>query len=118
MLVALAAERRLEVFDLAVNRATVEGHETVRRSKIAVVLRDLVFENPVIPPGIPGEIRKYPMVLVAVLPVVRQNQIRVDLSLEILERVLNGGFVGEKTVVKFVNGHVALRRAFEEQRRS
>ena len=53
----------------------VERDEAVGRAEIAVEFRDLVFENPVIPKRVPGQVREQAVILMAVVPVVGQHQI-------------------------------------------
>ena len=75
--------------DLAVDGRVVEVDEDVRPAEVAVVLRDLVLEDQVVPPRVPGELADEPVVLVEVVAVVREDQIGPDLTLELLEEPLH-----------------------------
>ena len=64
-----------------------------------MVLRDFVFEDPVIQKSIPRKIREYPMVLVTVVAVVSQHQIRLGGDFSSSKTALIGGGVERKKAV-------------------
>src|SRR5512138_3851857 len=75
VLVALGAEGIVEKLHLLLANRLVEGHEAVRRPEIAVELGDLVFENQVIPERVPRQIRQDAVILMAVVPIVGEDDI-------------------------------------------
>ena len=52
------------------------GHEDVRAAEVAVVLRDLVLEDQVVAERVPGQLADEPVVLVEVVPRVREDEVR------------------------------------------
>ena len=75
MLVALDAERRLKVARPSGASRAIERHEAVGRAEIAIELRDLVLEDQMIAERVPGEIGQHPVVLMAIVAIVRQHQV-------------------------------------------
>ena len=67
-----------ECFSLRSQMALSSGNEAIGRAQVAVELRNLVFENPVVPERVPGEIRQHPVILMPVVPVVREHEIGVE----------------------------------------
>src|SRR5690349_17338374 len=85
----LAREAADDRVDLALDQRFVQRHEDVRRAQVAIVLRDLVLEDPMIAKRVPGELGDRAMVLVQILPPVGEDQIGCDGALEGLELVLD-----------------------------
>src|SRR5689334_6922087 len=77
----------------------LEARKDVGPSKVAVVLGDLVFENEMAPERVPRELRNHSMVLVQIVLVVREDQIRLDLPLQNLQVVLDTIGLGRKVRV-------------------
>ena len=76
-------------------------HEQIGLSEVAVVFRDFVFQNQFAPKSIPGQIGNQAMVLVPVIAVVSQDDVRRKTLLERFEILLDfGALVGEKAVAK------------------
>ena len=64
--------------------------EQVRRTEIAVVLRDLVLEDQVVAPRVPGELAGQPVVLVQVGALMGEDHVGRELGLQALEERLDG----------------------------
>ena len=64
--------------ELLLDERLVERDEDVRTAEIAVVLRDLVLEDQVVAERVPRELAGEPVVLVEVVPRVREDEIRLD----------------------------------------
>src|SRR5262245_11114760 len=60
---------------LAAADVLVELDEDVRYPEIAVVFRDFVLENHVVPEGVPGQIREHPMILMTVVAIVCEHEV-------------------------------------------
>src|SRR2546427_2672478 len=73
-LLDLAGEVRQDRVDSAAAEGLLKRHEDVRCPEIAVVLRDFVLEDEVIPEGVPRQLRDQSMILVEVVAIVRQDQ--------------------------------------------
>ena len=78
MLALLARERREDQFDLLARQLLGDGDEDVRRTEVAVVLRDLVLEDQVVAERVPRELADEAVILVEVMPRVREDQIGID----------------------------------------
>ena len=110
VLTSLRAEDLEQDLDLPVHVRRVQRHERVRRAEIAVPLRDLVLENRVVPKSVPGELADQSVVLVQVAPVVREDQVRPRLALQLLEDGLQlRARVGKETVAKFLEPDLRRR---------
>ena len=79
-LARLGGEVLQEQVDLAIESRRREGGEEVGRSEIAVVLRDLVLQDEVVAPGVPGQLGDEPVILVPILPVVGEDEVRGELA--------------------------------------
>src|SRR6202008_429680 len=82
--------------DLALNVRRGERNEDGRRTEPAVVLRDLILEDQVIPERVPGQFGDDSVVLMKVVLVVRENSIWPDRRLEFLEEILYRNELGGK----------------------
>ncbi len=80
----------------------VERDETVRRAEVAVELRNLVLQNQVIPERVPGQIRQHAVILVPVVPIVRQHEVRSTRLQRLEDRLDLGAVVGEEAVAEAV----------------
>ena len=63
---------------LAARNVVVERDEVVRLAQIAVIFRNLVFENGVMPERVPREIRQHAMVLMSIVPAMSQDEVRLE----------------------------------------
>jgi hypothetical protein len=59
-------------------------------AEVALVLGDLVLQDQVVAEGVPGQLGDQPVVLMAVLQPVGEDQVGGDLALEPLEVLLDG----------------------------
>ena len=82
-------EEREQVLDLAFRYPSLEVNEDVRRAEVAVVLRDLVLEDQVVAERVPRQLRSQAVVLMQIRAAVREDQVRRDLRLQLLEEVLD-----------------------------
>ena len=88
---ACVGKQDTQVLNLPVAGRPVERNEGVGRAQITVVLRDLVFENQVIPERIPGQVRHQPMVLMQVVAGMREDHVGPTAAGELVEAVLQFG---------------------------
>ena len=72
--------------DLAPAGGLVQRHEAVRRAEIAIVLGNLVLQDQVVAERIPGQIGDQPMVLMPIVAIVREDQVRDAPPLQALRR--------------------------------
>jgi len=93
-------------------------HEEVRRAVIAVVFRDLVLEHDVIAKGVPREIGEHAMVLMPVLTVVREHDVRLE-RFQRLEKALDRLALKRKeAAAKILHHNAALARLPQERLRA
>lgn len=103
---ALTGEVPDQVIALLRYISFAEGHEEIGMAEIAVVLGDLIFENEMIAEGVPGQLGQHPMVLVAVMAMVGENDIRGNLQLQRFEPVLDFTHgLREVTIPEIENGY-------------
>src|SRR5689334_5264687 len=96
LLGAEGLEQKPQLFPV---NSVFERNEEVGRSHIAVVLRDLILQNHVVPEGVPGQLRDQAVVLMRILAVMGEDEIRRDLPLQLLEHRLDlAADVGQKAV--------------------
>src|ERR1039457_3621456 len=79
-----------DVTDLLLAHFRLERHEHARLSQVTVVFRNLVFQNQMVPKCIPGQFRDQTMVLVRVLAVVSEDEVR-GYCFQVLENCLHFG---------------------------
>ena len=78
-----------------------DGHEAVGRTEVPVVLRDLVLQHQVTPPGVPGQVADGAVVLMAVVAVVGKDKIWIGFGFQFFEKFLDpGAIVGKETVAE------------------
>ena len=58
------------------DNAAIEGQKAIRRTQIAIVFRDLVLEDQLIAEGVSGQLGDSPVVLMEILAMVREHEIR------------------------------------------
>ena len=77
-------------FRRSILRSTREPRLGRRRSadQVAVPLGDLVFEDEVVAEGIRSQPADFPMILMRIVPPMRQDQVRLDLRLDLLQILL------------------------------
>ena len=84
---------------LRVATASLSGDEDVRRAEVAVVLRDLVLEDQVIAERVPRQLAGVAVVLMQVVPLVREDEVGRHLALQLLEPVLDAAAVVREVAV-------------------
>src|SRR5262245_32176665 len=84
----LGWEHLKQALDLVLAEILCKRHEQIGPPKVAVIFHDLVFENHVVSPGVPGQLRDETVVLMPVVVVVGQDEVRHKARLEILEGFL------------------------------
>lgn len=62
--------------------------EHVRAAKIPIIFQDLIFKNEVIPKRIPGEIGKHSVILVAIVPVMGEDEVGFEVCIDVLKPLL------------------------------
>src|SRR5439155_19957792 len=115
MLVSLAAKCLQHVPCLTFTRPPINRNKKVRRPEVAVILWYFVLEHQVISKRVPGEIRQHPVILMAVVPIVRQHDVWSVSPLQLFEDFLDVGIVRKKPVSKLSQHDCSPPRAFEEQ---
>src|SRR6185503_2237191 len=71
-------------FHLAIGHSARQRNEQIRSTEIAFVLGNFVLEHQVIPEGVPRQLGDQPVVLVNVVPVVGEYDVRLHGSLDLL----------------------------------
>src|SRR5438046_2630651 len=72
-------------------RPPINRNKKVRRPEVAVILWYFVLEHQVISKRVPGEIRQHPVILMAVVPIVRQHDVWSLSPLQLFEDFLDVG---------------------------
>src|SRR3954451_3005226 len=81
LLGALGSKMSHEQVSLPLHDISRYRHVEIGLTKISVPFRNLVFENVVVPERIPGQTAHKPMVLMCVVPTMREDQIRFATAL-------------------------------------
>ena len=81
LLMLLGCEVVKDVFDLESANAFVQADERVRRSNVSVVFGNLILENEMITKRIPCQIGDHAMILVQIVAIVSEDDIRRHLML-------------------------------------
>src|SRR5579871_624097 len=93
-----------------------ERNEYARRPQVGIELRNLVFEDQMIPERVPREFVDHAVVLVPIALAVREDQVGLTQFFQFLELLLDSGaFIREKAVSKRPNNHVLARGIFQKQ---
>src|SRR5215469_2120744 len=117
-LAGLGVERTQNVRDLTLAKRLIETHEEIGCSPIAIVLRNFIFEDQVIPEGVPRQLRNQPVILMEIVAMVSEDEIGLKIALDRLHEFLDGPpLVREKTVAKASNYNARPSRCLEKQPR-
>ncbi|HQK17298.1 MAG TPA: hypothetical protein PLJ27_07585, partial [Polyangiaceae bacterium] len=111
----LTLEALADVRHFPAARRPIQLNIEVWRPQVSVVLDDLVFEDQVIPEGVPGQFADQPMVLVQVMTVVRENDVGLENALQLLEGVLDFRADVREVAVPKSLGDDRLLRAFSQK---
>ena len=85
MLFPLRRKRAANIAGFALTGFAIQPHEKVRRSQIAIVLWDFVFQDEMVAKRIPSQFADDSVILVEVMPVVSKNQIGSELVFQFFE---------------------------------
>ena len=95
------------VLHLPLTKQFIQLYIKIWCAEVPVVFGYFVFQNQVVPPGIPGQFTDHAMVLVQVMPVVGKDHIGRDVVLQLFEVRLNfRSTVGEKSIPKILNDNL------------
>jgi hypothetical protein len=85
-------------------------------AEITVIFGNFVFQNQVVPEGVPGEITNYPMVLVEIVAVMGENQIGFKMLFQLFKAQFDFfACRGEEAGGKILNDDLLLFRLPQEQ---
>ena len=99
----------VEEADLPLHELDRQLDVCVRAPEVSVPFRDFVLEHQVVAEGVPGQFAEEPVILVQVVPRVRQHEVGVELGLERLEQVLDlAADVRKEPVAEAVDRHRAV----------
>ena|SRR5438093_11404223 len=87
VLMFLACEALDDILDFFMTDRIVQMNEKIGRADVSIVLDDFVFQDKVIPECVPSQLRYEAVVLMKVVPIMRQDEIRSAFSLEFFEEV-------------------------------
>ena len=104
--------------DLAPSEIVLQPNEHVGPAEISVVLGDLVLEDQVVTEGVPGQVGDRAVVLMSIVSVMREYEIRLYPSTQCIEELLELGGVWEVALAERCQFYLVVRSAREEQRRS
>ena len=78
-----------QIIDFVFVQRCFQRHEQVRPSDVAIVLRDLVFQNQMVSKCVPRKFGDQPVVLVGIAAPVGEDEIWIYLILHLLEEILH-----------------------------
>src|SRR5216683_1818968 len=85
LLVPLGSKTRHQVFYLALASLAIKRNIEIGRAQVAIILWNLIFEDHVIPPGVPGQLVDDPVVLMQILSRMSKDHVRRSLGLQLFE---------------------------------
>src|SRR5258708_39432180 len=80
----LSLEVLHQQFDFTQTELLRDRHEHIRMAKVAIVLKYFVFKNQMISERVPGQVRQDPVVLMAVIAVMSEDNIWNKIHLDLL----------------------------------
>lgn len=93
--------------DLFLTRLRPEGHKNAGPPQVAVVFWDFVLQNQMVPKRIPGQVGYQPVILMRVIVIVSEDEIRGDCLFQLLE---DGLYFGAH------KWHESVRERFQQRR--
>src|SRR5260370_10084636 len=106
LLRALRWKRIKNVSCLSIAGRAVQCDETIWCCQISIVLGNLIFQDQVVSKGVPGQFINHAMILMEIVPIVRQDQVWIELLLEFFEFPFHSRMKRRKeTVAKFLDPH-------------
>src|SRR5258706_9714548 len=116
VLAFLAFEALHDGSDFLAGDRLAQGYKQVGCPKISIVFDDFVFQDQVVPERVPGQLGNQPVVLVEVIAIMRQDEIRDVLSFEFLEEILYvSPYIWEIAVSEFLDHDLFFPRIRQEQ---
>ena len=113
--ISLSLKMGHEQADLFLAGRVVQVNEEIGGTHIAVPLRDFIFEDEVIPEGIPGQLRHDPMILVEIVPVMSEHDIRRLVGLQLFKELLDlFRSIWEEAGLEAFDGDVSLVGMLQE----
>jgi len=85
LLGALGSKRLADISGFSFTSLAIQTHEEIWRAEIAIIFRDFVLQDEVVAKRIPSQFTDHSVILVKVIAVMGQNQIRLKLSLELFK---------------------------------
>ena len=104
----LASEVLANEFDFAAYLSAGHGYEKAGIGEVAVIFRNLVFEDEMVSKCVVSEIANEPMVLMRVVLPMGEHQRRLEFTFQLLEKIFDLGTVkGEIAIAKIQNINAA-----------
>ena len=90
-------------------------YKEVWGSEITIVLGDLVFQDQVISEGVPRQIRNQTVILVKVASKMSEDDVRIEIPLQVLEKLLDlASQIRKETISEFLDGQRVGFRFLQE----
>lgn len=89
MFALLGLKKPARMLDFALAPLFIQFNVQVRVADVAVILRNFVFQNNVVPKRVPRKIGENSVVLVTIFSIMRKDQIGLDSSLQLLKELLD-----------------------------
>ena len=103
VLCSLCSEHIDQRFALSVSAALAQRYVQVRAAQISIPFRNLVFENELVPEGVPGQVGDHSVILVSVVARVSKDDVWTEVPGKALELILDRGELRrEVAVTKFM----------------
>ena len=119
MFIALGLKKGTKVIGLALAQLFFQTDVEIWAAHVAIIFWNFVFQYDVVTKGVPSEVGQNAMVLMTIVTVMSENQIRLDLFLQPFEELLDGLALGrEKSVSKILDHHLLLGGAPQESLRT
>ncbi len=118
LLRSLRRKGLVNILRLAFAGLAIQSHKKIRRTQVAIVLRDFVFQDEMAAKRIPSQFGDQPMILVKIMPVVGQNQIGSKLFFQPFEINFDARMERRKIAIAETPNYQPLRLyPVEKQRR-
>src|SRR6266851_10090661 len=107
-LLRLLRRKRIEnMLGLLLARGAVQPDKEIRCAQVTIVLGNLVFQDQVTAKRVPSQFTDHPVILMQIVAVVRQDQVRREFLLQLLEFVFDLRLLRrEKAVAVVANYHL------------
>src|SRR5713101_6283350 len=101
----LRRKRFQNVFGLLLARRAVQPDKQIGSAQVTIVLGNLVFQDQMAAKGVPSQFTDHPVILMQVVAAVRQNQVRRELLLQLLEFTLDLRWLRREKTVSITANH-------------